>query len=99
MKKKCSRTSKAGLVRKLAEKYGPHHGNRWFCEKIKDIYGLDVSPSHISGILGRLRVERKIDLDERPKIKRAAEQLLRACDGDSSLVALAIQQIGGAHAS
>lgn len=96
MTRKCTRTPKSTLVRKLADRYGHHHGNRWFCDKMKEVYGLDVSPSHISGILGRLKVERQLDLEQNSKIKRAANQLLKACDFDSSLVAQALEIVGGA---
>jgi hypothetical protein len=74
--------SKAEMVRMVVNEYGCQHTTKWVRTKIRDVFGVEITPQQIHALLGRYRD--RTTLDSRPLI-RAAQDLKRLACGDVDL--------------
>jgi hypothetical protein len=47
------RTSKADMVRLVVNEYGCQHTTRWVRKKIREVFGVEITPQQIHALLGR----------------------------------------------
>jgi hypothetical protein len=74
--------SKAEMVRMVVNEYGCQHTTKWVRMKIRDVFGVEITPQQIHALLGRYRD--RATLDSRALL-RAAQDLKRLAGGDVDL--------------
>ena len=75
-------TSKADMVRLVVNEYGCQHTTRWVRRKIRDVFGVEITPQQIHALLGRYRDRSTLDSS---RLIQAAHDLKRLAGGDVEL--------------
>ncbi len=74
--------SKADLVRLVVNEYGCQHTTMWVRKKIRDVFGVEITPQQIHALLGRYRDRPTLDGS---RLLQAAQDLKRLAGGDVAL--------------
>jgi len=74
--------TKAEMVRIVVREYGCQHTTKWVRQKIRDVFGTEITPQQVHALLGRYRD--RSTLDSRYLIQ-AARDFKKAAGGDIDL--------------
>ena len=75
-------TTKSEMILAVAEKDGFHHSPRFYREKLRYLYDVEVSPALVTNCLGKHKRRLSGSVD---RIKKRASALLHECDQDVNL--------------
>ncbi len=80
--------SKADMVRLVVNEYGCQHTTMWVRTKIRDVFGVEITPQQIHALLGRYRDRPALDGS---RLLQAAQDLKRLAGGDVDLCVRALK--------